>query len=363
MATADCRSTLPPDLAERGPAEQVFDLATSSLSNQQILAIVGYAVSVVPVLVIGVPLLICAFKPFGKNAPPPVVCLGIGCVAIGCALALAYTAYRKAVAGPRAAAAYHLFRDGLAIVGPGPEQRWVAWEQIGPEQAPVAFEQQHVFPVDGAADIVFDHAAADHGELATALTARSTRARWTRLLDGATVPATGRPAPYFLIYDHSDTGLFRVSPIAGRLLFLRVGDGCAAGTRGFKALNMPVQGGLVGGVNGWMQMKALERMQQALDSLAGADERQLFEQAMGFRGSRLIRPEELAELHFAAPGTWEKMTTGAAIVGVLHFKHAAWGEKKLYFESLAQVGEAARLLEDLLGRDFRPEAARLASCV
>jgi hypothetical protein len=54
--------------------------------------------------------------------------------------------------------------------------------------------------------------------------------------------------------------------------------------------------------------------------------------------------------------------TGVKIVAVLRFTLDEWGEKKLYLESVTQVGDAARILQDALGQDFRAEAMQVA-CV
>jgi hypothetical protein len=360
MATAVCGPT---EVADRGPAERVFDLAVGKISGQQVLAVTGCGVAALMCLVMAIPLLVCAVKPFGRNAPPPALCLAIGGVMLTGALGFAYgVCHYLERAG---AAAYHLYADGFAIIGPDGTERWVAWEQLGTEKAPPnPFNPRHVFPVEGEADVVFDYASGDHAELATSLTQKATLGRWAASLGPggtAALAGAGRPVAAFLVYDASDTGLYRVSPLAGKLLFVRVGDGCAAGTRGFKARPEGVQGGLAGGMVAWSHMKQIERLQETLDTLAGADERRLFELALGLRGSRLLAPAELGGASLGAVGAWEKMTLGPSVVGVLKFRHADWGDKKLYFESLGQLGDAVSLLEHTFGGDFRTAAMHVAA--
>jgi len=57
------------------------------------------------------------------------------------------------------------------------------------------------------------------------------------------------------------------------------------------------------------------------------------------------------------------MSTGINAVATLTFKHAEWGEKTMYFESLDQLSSAAQLLQEFLGQDFRHELARLSTNV
>ncbi len=58
------------------------------------------------------------------------------------------------------------------------------------------------------------------------------------------------------------------------------------------------------------------------------------------------------------------MSTGVSgAVATLTFKHAEWGEKTMYFESLDQLSSAAQLLQQFLGRDLRHELARLSKHV
>jgi hypothetical protein len=57
------------------------------------------------------------------------------------------------------------------------------------------------------------------------------------------------------------------------------------------------------------------------------------------------------------------MSTGVNLVAVLQFKHADWGEKRLYFESRQQLAEAAQLLKELRNPNLRGETARVAEWV
>jgi hypothetical protein len=359
MSIAHDAASLPPELARLGPAEQVFDLSAGKISRNNLQIVAGCAVGALACFTIAIPLLVCGIKPFGQNAPPPAVCFAGAGILGALALALAYGAYQSGTASRRAAGAYYLFRDCLVVVTPGKEPRRIDWGQMGPEKGVSPWDPRHEYPVDGEADLAFDYSSADHEELAAAITQESTRARWNRILPPAAVSGLigGRPAPAFLVYDPADTGQYRVSPLAGYLLFVQVGDGCLSARMGTGA------GGLAGAAAGWQQMKQVERLQKALGMLEGADERRLFEIAAGFRGSRLIAPRELSGLHFAASTVWGKMSTGISAVAALTFKHAEWGEKTMYFESLDQLSSAAQLLQETLGRDFRHELARLSTQV
>jgi hypothetical protein len=363
VAQAICDRSPAPETTDWGTPERIFDLSGGKNSGQQTFVVASCALGVPLCQIMAIPLLVCAVKPFGKNAPPPMVCYGIRGAFAALALVSAYGVYYFAFGSPRTAGSYRLFRKGLMVIRPGQDVRRIHWVQIGPERPPSSLNRRHVFPVGGGADVTFNYLCAEHEALAAAITRKTTQARWTQLLGPAAVAGISASwrAPAFLVHDPDDAGLYRVSPLAGHLLFVRVGDGCAAGTRGFKARPLPTQGGLAGGVAGWMQMKQVERLQQALDAFEGVDERRLFDMALGLRGSRLIAPDELAEVQLTKAGWWKSMTAGVRIVGVLRFKHAAWGEKRLYFEALQQVVEAADLLQNLLGRDFRAEAARLVA--
>jgi hypothetical protein len=103
-----------------------------------------------------------------------------------------------------------------------------------------------------------------------------------------------------------------------------------------------------------MHMTAQRRLQAALDAEEGVDERRLFDHAIALPGSRLLTLDGLSEVHFVPASSWE-LSTGVRVVAALKFKHAEWGEKKMYFESRPQLGEAADVFRELLGRDFRDE--------
>jgi hypothetical protein len=49
------------------------------------------------------------------------------------------------------------------------------------------------------------------------------------------------------------------------------------------------------------------------------------------------------------------------LFGVLKFRHAAWGEKRMYPESRRQLTEAAYLFKEFLNRNFGGEPARVAA--
>jgi hypothetical protein len=349
--------------ARSGQPERVFDPSAGPVTANHLFIVAGGPVVVLASLLIAAPLFVCGVRPFGQDAPPPAVCFGVAAFLTTAGLAVAFGCYRYAGSARRSARAYHLYPDCLVVVGAGGDERRIPWEQIGPKKETGRLLGRHTYPVDGEADLAFGPTFAGHEELADAITRRSTQARWTRLLTpaGASRLSGDRPARAFLVYDAPENLLYRVSPLAGRLLFVRVGEGSAAGTRGFAPRKVSGQGGLAGAAAGWRQMKQAERLQRALDALEGVDERSLFELAVGLPGSRLIAPDELAEPRFAAPSLWAKLVTGVELVGVLQFKHAEWGEKKMYFESLPQFGEAARIFQELLGRDFRKETASLGA--
>jgi hypothetical protein len=360
MFTATAGPSLPPEFAPLGACDQVFDLARRKTSERRLLAVLC-GISLLGCLLFAVPLLACGIKPFGTNAPSRAVCFSVGGVFGIAGLALAWGAIYFARGGRPGAGSFHLFRDCLVVVRPGQEIRQIAWDRIGPEKEQDRLKPRHVYPVNGEAYLDFDFFD-DHDALATEIARRTGQPRWCRLLTPALAGklVAGRKPPAFLLHDPSDNGLYRVAAVAGHLLFMRVGDGCAAGTRGIPARPMPTQGGLAGAAAGWARMKQLERLQQALDVLEAADERRLFEIADSLDTSRLVAPEELVDLHFDKPSTWGNLTSGAAAVAVLKFTHAEWGAKKMFCESLTQLGDASRLLQEVLGRDFRSEILEVA---
>jgi hypothetical protein len=358
MSIALDPASLPPEFARLGPAEQVFDLSAGTISRNNLQIVAGCAAGAVACFTIAIPLLLCGIEPFGQNPPSPTACF-TGAGTLGAlALALVYAAYQAGTANRRATGAYYLFRDCLVVVSPGQEPRQINWEQIGPQKGVSVWDPCHVYPVDGGADLTFDYSSADHEPLAAAITRESTRARWDRL-PASPVPSDlsgDRPAPAFLVYNLADIGQYRVSPLGGYLLFVRVGDGCLS-ARINPAAGM---GGLAGAAAGWRQMQQVERLKTALGMLEGLDERRLFEIAPGFLGSRLIPPQELFGLQFAPCTVWDKMKVAHA-VAKFTFNHAEWGERAMYFESLDQLKSAADLLGELLGRNFRRELARLST--
>jgi hypothetical protein len=359
MSIALDPASLPPEFDRLGPAEQVFDLSAGKISHHNLQMVLGCAAGAVACLTIALLLLVCGIRPFGQNAPSPAACFAGAGVLGALALALAYGAYHAGTANRRAAGAYYLFRDCLVVVSPGKEPRRIDWEKIGPKKRVSSWDPAHEYPVDGEDDLAFDYSFAEHEALAAAITQESTRARWSRLppLPAPSELNGDRPAPAFLVYDPADAGLYRVSPLADYLLFVRVGDGCLS------ARINPGGGGLAGAAAGWRQMQQVERLKVALGMLEGADERRLFEIAPGFLGSRLIASQELVGLEFAACTLWDKMSAAAHAVAKLTFKHAEWGEKKMYFESRDQLRNAADLLEKSLGREFFRELARLSTHV
>ena len=358
MSTAVATPSQPPELASLGEPEQVFDLSAGSISKDRMFCAITCVVGVVFCFALGVPLLVCGIKPFGKSAPPPEVCFSVGGVLAVLGMSLAWGAYYCVYGSRWSTGTYHLYRDCLVVVGPDHNTRKLAWDQIGPEKAPSSLNPRHTFPVDAEPDLDFNCWCADHEALASEIARKSAQARWTRILTPivAAKLATGQPVPAFLVYDSSETSLYRVSPLAGYMFFVRVGEGCAAGTRGFAWQSLPGHGGPAGGVAGWRQIKQAERLQQTLDALEAADERGLFDLAAGLKGSRLLAVEELADVHFDKPSPWEKFSIGVSVVTVLKFTHPEWGDKKMHFESLPQLSEASRLLGELLNRDFSHEA-------
>jgi hypothetical protein len=246
-ATPVAPPQLPPELAQLGKPDEAFDLAASKHSSHTFVVIGVCLVFMVVSFVLAFPLLACGIKPFviGKSPPRPAICFGFGGLCLVLGLGLAYGAYYFAYLSRAGIESYHLFPQMLVIMTPaGPRQ--IDWERIGPEKKPSTINPQHFFPVDDGDDICFDQAAAEHDALKMAITHRSTRARWTRLLPP--VPGLSEQvSPAFLAHDPSDGGLYRVSRLSGRLLFARLGNGCATGTRGFAPLpTLAVQGGMTG---------------------------------------------------------------------------------------------------------------------
>jgi hypothetical protein len=346
-ATPTARPQLPPELAPLGEPDEVFDLAASKHASQTKVMIGVCLVFMVISLGIAGPMLACAIKPFGKTPPPPAIAFGFGGLCLVLGLGLAYGAYHFAYESRPGTESYHLFPRVLVVLTPA-GARQIEWEHIGPEKKPSAMNPQHVFPVDGGDDIRFDQMAAEHGALETAIARRSTRARWTRLLP----PAAGlsdQASPAFLAHDPSDGGLYRVSRLCGRLLFARLGTGCATGTRGFAPLpTVPMQGGLFGGYAAWGQAKQVERTQDVLDRFEGVGDRELFDLAAALPGSRLVAAEDLSSVELGPPGTRQKWSTGAQITLVLRFRHPEWGEKTMYLESRPQAALAAEVLQAAL---------------
>jgi hypothetical protein len=358
MATATDAVSLPPEVAARGEPKLVVNLADGKISGLRLFLVAGGFVSFLACLVMAIPLFVNGIKPFGKNAPPP----GVSFIAAGIlatlGLLMAYAAYHYAF-GRFGGGSYHFFDDALVVLAHDNTARVIPWERVQPEKKSSSLNPRHAFPVEGEDDLTFDVLAVDHDVLAAAITRQATLVRWSGVIDLARL-STERPAPAFLVHDPSDTGLYRVSLLFGKLLFARVGNGCAQGTRGFPARAVHTQGGLAGGMAVWMQMKQIEKIQRELDKLEGLDERRLIDAAAGLTGSRLVEVSEMTHVRFTKPGVWDGLSTGVKIVAVLRFTHDEWGEKKLYLESLTQVGDAARILQDVLGQDFRAEAMQVA---
>jgi hypothetical protein len=346
-ATSTACPQLPPELAQLGKPDEVFDLAASKHSSHTKLVIGACLVFMVISFVIAVPMLACGIKPFGKTPPPPAIAFGFGGLSLALGLGLAYGAYYLAYESRAGAESYHLFPQVLVVLTPA-GARQIEWERIGPEKKPSAINPQHVFSVDDGDDIRFDQMAADHEALEMAITHRSTKARWTRLLS----PAPGlsdQASPAFLAHDPSDRGLYRVSRLSGRLLFARLGDGCAMGTRGFAPLPPAgAPGGVAGGYVAWAQAQHVERMQAVLDRFEGIGDRELFDLAAALPGGRLVSVEELSSVELSPPSTWQKMSTGVKIALVLQFRHLEWGEKTMYLESRPQAALAAEVLQTAL---------------
>ena len=358
MATATDAVALPPEVAARGEPKQVVNLADGKISGQRLFLVVGGFASFLACLVIAIPLFVNGVKPFGRNAPPPGVSFIAAGVLATLGLLMAYAAYHYAF-GRFGGGSYHFFDDALVVVAHDNTARVIPWERVQPEKKSSSLNPRHAFPVEGEGDLTFDFLAVEHAVVAAAIARQATLVRWSGVIDLARL-STERPAPAFLVHDPSDTGLYRVSLLLGKLLFARVGDGSAQGTRGFPARPVHTQGGLAGGMAAWMQMKQIEKIQQELDKLEGLDERRLIDAAAGLAGTRLVEVGEMTHVRFTKPGTWDAMSTGVKIVAVLRFTHDEWGEKKLYLESLTQVGDAARILQDVLGQDFRAEAMQVA---
>lgn len=347
--TPIARPQVPPELAQLGKPDEVFDLAASKHSSHTPVVIGVCLVFMVVSFVIAFPLLACGIRPFaiGKSPPPPAICFGFGGLCLVLGLGLAYGAYYFAYESQAGTESYHLFPQVLVVLTPA-GARQIEWERIGPEKKPSGINPQHIFPVDGGDDICFGQAAAEHNALKMAIVLRSTKARWTRLLP----PAPGlseQVSPAFLAFDPSDGGLYRVSRLSGRLLFARLGNGCATGTRGFAPLPAhAMQGGLTGAYVVWSQAQQVERMQAVLDRFEGVGDRELFDLAAALPGGRLLAVEELSSVELSPPSTWQKMSTGVQITLVLQFRHLEWGDKTMYLESRPQAAQAAEVLQAAL---------------
>jgi hypothetical protein len=345
-ATCSDRPQLPPELAQLGKPDEVFDLAASKHSSQMKVAIVMSLVFMVVSFGIALPMLACGIKPFpiGKSPPPPAICFGFGGLCLFLGIGLAYGAYYFAYKYQAKIESYHLFPQVLVVLTPA-GTRQIEWERIGPEKKRSAINPQHVFPVDDGDDIRFDQAAAEHDALEFAITHRSTKARWTGLLAGGP-ELSDQVSPAFLAYDPSDRGLYRVSRLSGRLLFARLGDGCAMGTRGFAPLPAaPMPGGVTGAYVEWSQAQHVERTQAVLDRFEGVGDRELFDLASALPGGRVVKVEEISAAKLSPPGRWKKMNSNIQITLVLQFRHLEWGEKTMYLESGAQAALAAEVLQ------------------
>lgn len=345
--TASDGPQLPPEIAALGKPEEVFDFGTSKHSSHTIVVITVSLIFMVLSFAMALPLLACAIKPFpiGQSPPPPVIAWSFGGICLISGIGLAYTVYYYLYEAKAKAESYHLFPQMLVVVTPA-GARQIEWERIGPEKKPGAFNPQHVFPVDDGDEIRFDQAAADHDALEMAITHRSIRARWTRLLTPAVVAGlSDQTTPAFLAFKPSD-GLYRVSMLGGRLFFARLGEGCCTGTRGFEPLPAaPVQGGVAGAYAAWGQAQQVERMQTLLDRFEGIGDRELFDLASALPGGRFVSVEDLSSTELTPPTTWEKLNTGVHIAAVLRFRHPEWGETKMYLESKKQARLAAEVLQ------------------
>jgi hypothetical protein len=357
-AFASAARQLPPEIANLGAPDEVFDLASSKHSSQTKVLIVVCLVFMVICFGIAFPMLAAGIKPFGANPPPPAIAFGFGGLCLVLGMGLAYGAYYFAYKSRAGAEAYYLFPETLAVHSPA-GTRLIEWRRIGPEKPASSFNPQHVFPVDGDADIRFDHAAAEHDALEMAITHRSTKARWTLLLTAEVAAALSdsQSGPWFLAHDPADRGLYRVSILGGRLLFARLCDGCATGTRGFAPLAAPAfQGGLTGAYVAWSQAQQIEKTQALIDRFDGVDDRQLFDMAAALPGGRILSVDEISSPHVSPPTTWEKWGTAVHIAAVLRFRQAGAGDKKLYLESSQQVDQATEVLREACHVDLRAEA-------
>lgn len=353
-ATSTDRPQIPPELAQLGKPDEVFDLGASKHSSQMKVAIVLSLVFMVVSFVIAFPMLACGIKPFpiGQGPPPPAIAFGFGGVSLVLGIALGYGAYYFAYKYQPKIESYHLFPQVLVVLTAA-GARQIEWERIGPEKKPSAFNPQHVFPVDDGDDIRFGQAAAEHDALEFAITHRSTKARWTRLLAGAP-ELSDQVSPAFLACDTSDGGLYRVSRLSGRLLFARLCQGCATGTRGFAPLptlakqGLAMAGGLAGAYVEYSQAKQVERTQNILDRFEGVGDRELFDLASALPGGRIVKVEEISAVKLSPPGRWKKWNSNIQITLVLEFRHPEWGEKTMYLESGSQAALAAEVLQTAL---------------
>lgn len=366
--SASPSAALPPDVAAIGTPSEIFDLAASKHSGNTYLTIAICLIFTVICFVTAVPMIVCGIQPFVRTPPPPVVCFGIGgfCLALG--VGFAYGAYYFAFQSRARREAYYVFPYALVVANEN-GLRPIAWHQIGPVKPASTIDLEHVFPVEGEEDIRFDHASALHEALEMAITHRSTKARWKRQLSSEVRAAFSRThsPPAFLAHDPSDGGLFRVSHLGDHLLFARLGDGAATGTRGFAPTSAPadapadappVKGGLASGLAAWTQSEKLAELQAVLDRFDGIDECRLFDLAAVLPGSRLLHPDDISSAEIAPPTTWEKMSTRAHVTAVLKFAHREWGDKKMYLESPAEVARATEVLAEVLRAPASGDAPR-----
>src|SRR5262245_42227424 len=110
-ATSADRPQLPPELAQLGKPDEVFDLAASKHSSHMKVMIGASLVFMVVCFVMAFPRLACGIKPFaiGKSPPPPAICWGFGGLSLVLGLGLAYLAYYFAYESRAGAESYHLF--------------------------------------------------------------------------------------------------------------------------------------------------------------------------------------------------------------------------------------------------------------
>src|SRR5262245_46120054 len=119
-ATSADRPQLPPELAQLGKPDEVFDLGVSKHSSQTKVAIGVCLIFMVICFVIAVPMLACGIKPFaiGKSPPPPAIAFGFGGLCLVLGLGLAYGAYYFAYENQARTESYHLFPHVLVVLTP-----------------------------------------------------------------------------------------------------------------------------------------------------------------------------------------------------------------------------------------------------